>query len=40
MRKKVGPYVGVTGFMFRAEVDEALAMVPQGSRAASWSEFS
>lgn len=31
MAKKVGPYVGVTGFMSRAEVSEALAMVPQGS---------
>ncbi len=31
MAKKVGPYVGVTGFMSRAEVSEAIAMVPQGS---------
>ena len=31
MAKKVGPYVGVTGFMSRVEVSEALAMVPQGS---------
>lgn len=31
MTKKVGPYVGVTGFMSRAKVIEALAMVPQGS---------
>ena len=31
MAKKVGPYVGVTGFMSRTEVSEALAMVPQGS---------
>lgn len=31
MAKKVGPYIGVTGFMSRAEVSEALAMVPQGS---------
>ncbi len=29
--KKVGPYVGVTGFMSRAEIKEALAMVPQNS---------
>ena len=31
MAKKVGPYVGVTGFMSHFEVSEALAMVPQGS---------
>ncbi len=31
MTKKVGPYVGVTGFVSRAEVNEALAMVPRGS---------
>ena len=31
MPKKVGPYVGVTGFMSRAEVSEALAMIPEGS---------
>lgn len=31
MVKKVGSYVGVTGFMSRAEVSEALAMVPRGS---------
>lgn len=31
MAKKVGPYVGVTGFMSRDEVNGALAMVPQGS---------
>ncbi len=31
MAKKIGPYVGVTGFMSRAEVSEALAVVPQGS---------
>lgn len=31
MAKKVGPYIGVTGFMSRTEVSEALAMVPQGS---------
>ena len=31
MAKKVGPYVGVTGFMSCAEVSEALAMVPHGS---------
>lgn len=31
MAKKVGPYLGVTGFMSRAEVTEALAVVPQGS---------
>lgn len=31
MQKKVGPYIGVTGFMSRAEVNEALAMVPEGS---------
>ncbi len=31
MARKVGPYVGVTGFMSSAEVNEALAMVPAGS---------
>lgn len=31
MPKKVGPYIGVTGFMSHAEVSEALAMVPEGS---------
>src|SRR5437868_5866280 len=31
MGKKTGPYVGVTGFMSRPEVVEALAMVPRGS---------
>ena len=31
MAKKTGPYVGVTGFMSRAEVTEALTMVPEGS---------
>lgn len=30
MAKKTGPYVGVTGFMLLAEVNEALAMVPHG----------
>ncbi len=29
--KKIGPYIGVTGFMSRAEVDEALSVVPQDS---------
>ena len=29
--KKVGPYVGVTGFMSRAEVNEALSVVPRDS---------
>lgn len=31
MTKKVGPYVGVTGFMSRDEVSEALAMIPKGA---------
>lgn len=31
MGKKVGPYVGVTGFMSREEVIEALALIPQES---------
>ena len=31
MAKKVGPYIGVTGFMSRDEVSGALAMVPQRS---------
>ena len=31
MAKKAGPYIGVTGFMSRAEVNEALAMIPEGS---------
>lgn len=31
MVKKAGSYIGVTGFMSRAEVNEALAMVPQRS---------
>lgn len=31
MGKKSGPYVGVTGFMSRIEVNQALAMVPQES---------
>src|SRR3989338_7139469 len=31
MAKKLGPYVGVTGFMSRAEVNEALSVVPQDS---------
>src|SRR3989344_5996331 len=30
-KKKTGPYVGVTGFMSRAEVNEALSVVPQDS---------
>lgn len=29
--KKSGPYVGVTGFMSRAEISEALSIVPQRS---------
>ena len=29
--KKSGPYIGVTGFMSRAEVNEALTMVPRGA---------
>ena len=29
MAKKIGPYIGVTGFMSRAEVEEALEVVPQ-----------
>jgi hypothetical protein len=32
MAKKAGPYVGVTGFMSRVEVNEALAMIPEGSK--------
>ncbi len=31
MAKKNGPYIGVTGFMSRAEVGKALAVVPQKS---------
>lgn len=31
MLKKIGPYIGVTGFMSRSEVLEALSMVPIGS---------
>jgi len=31
MTKKVGPYVGVTGFMSRKEVYEAISMIPEGS---------
>src|SRR3989338_4547363 len=31
MTRKVGPYIGVTGFMSRAEVNEALSVVPQDS---------
>lgn len=31
MAKKNGPYVGVTGFMSRSEVDAALKVIPEGS---------
>lgn len=31
MARKIGPYVGVTGFMSRAEVEEALTVVPRSS---------
>lgn len=31
MPKKIGPYIGVTGFMTRAEVVHALEVVPEGS---------
>ncbi|MBI2065358.1 MAG: hypothetical protein HYT62_04920 [Candidatus Yanofskybacteria bacterium] len=29
--KKIGPYIGVTGFMSKAEVDEARSVIPQGA---------
>ena len=32
MPKNVGPYIGVTGFMSRAEVNEAVAMIPPESK--------
>lgn len=32
MAKKSGPYIGVTGFMSRTEVNEALAMIPQRTK--------
>lgn len=31
MTKKIGPYIGVTGFMSCTEVNEAIAMIPQRS---------
>ncbi|OGN03343.1 MAG: hypothetical protein A2651_02570 [Candidatus Yanofskybacteria bacterium RIFCSPHIGHO2_01_FULL_42_12] len=29
--KKTGPYIGVTGFMSKVEIDEALSVIPQGA---------
>lgn len=40
MAKKTGSYIGVTGFMSRSEVTEALAMVPEGSKHTSFSKDS